>query len=87
MTSNTPDRIWIESQAEEVVEGYGSWDCRNVYEYDVPYLLSNPARENAEELLEALEEAYKMLLGVSMDEASTENMLRFRAAIAKARGN
>ena len=36
--TDLPNRIYIESDADETAEGYESWDSRQVYKYDTPYI-------------------------------------------------
>jgi hypothetical protein len=68
-----PDRVWLEDEFGEGDEdqfAYGSWDCRNVYGYEEPYLRATPARERAEELVHALNQARLAFAGyVSADSA------------------
>ena len=64
-TPTAPERIWVEGEAEEVAEGYGSWDHANRYAYDTEYVradLYDKARADVERLREALERIAELTL-------------------------
>ena len=48
-----PDKIWAETSCPDEWEG-GAWEASKLYDDDAEYLLSTPAREHAEELVNAL---------------------------------
>lgn len=88
--TKAPDRIWARLDDPQVEPGEttGKWVDHGPGEpEEKPYLLSTPAREAAEELLEALEEVLGEVENVEGYSYQRQKLTeRTRAVIAKAKG-
>ncbi|MBQ2263230.1 MAG: hypothetical protein II336_17950 [Loktanella sp.] len=91
VTAHTQDRIWAWQEAKLGDRVSGKWRNWDAHFADdaAEYLLATPAREAADDLLAALEEANTLLQSVPAlknNQRVTDAVHANRAAIAKAKG-